>query len=543
MGTTGDRVVILYAAFGRGSSIGPPFDQGRTATHEVGHYLGLLHTFTNGCGTTSCYTTADLICDTNPQSTPTTGCPTAYSCSTPDPVDNYMDYSDDLCMKKFTPEQARRMRCTLTHYRPDVFTLVDVVCGDGDVLGDEECDDGGTVPGDGCDENCRYEHTCGDGNLEPGEECDDGNLTPGDGCDENCRLEPECGNAIVEEGEQCDDGNVKSGDGCDADCRIETVGHDCCETGHGLGCNDPEIQSCVCGEDPWCCDVVWDTTCVDEVESFSCGDCNLPACGDNTIDPNEECDDGNTVDGDGCDGNCTLTACGNGVVTKGEQCDDGNVTGGDGCSENCMFEPGNCLPPNVVAGISSRYIQIIPDPNSTAPVAFRIECGSVVEWVEVMGVDYDDGDGAWVNVGMGTPDCANASFLNPDVWTSGGANALYTSGLAVGPGSRPTVTAVCMSCGGLESAPGTPSEATWVYCDSSGDRQVTFFSDLFKQFINTAANGFPQLTGVSPIIEVDTQGDWPALPDLQVTFFDDIFSCFAATTAGGSTKWSGETCP
>jgi len=58
-------------------------------------------------------------------------------------------------------------------------------------------------------------------------------------------------------------------------------------------------------------------------------------CGDGEIDPAEECDDGNLIDGDGCDRNCTLTACGNGVQTAGEQCDDGNATNGDGCSEDC----------------------------------------------------------------------------------------------------------------------------------------------------------------------------------------------------------------
>ena len=49
----------------------------------------------------------------------------------------------------------------------------------------------------------------------------------------------------------------------------------------------------------------------------------------------EGCDDGNAVNGDGCDGNCTITACGNGITTAGEQCDDGNAINGDGCDDNC----------------------------------------------------------------------------------------------------------------------------------------------------------------------------------------------------------------
>ena len=73
--------------------------------------------------------------------------------------------------------------------------------------------------------------------------------------------------------------------------------------------------------------------------------------------------------------------------------------------------------------------------------------------------------------------------------------------------------------------------------------QVTFFNDLFKQFSNTGAAGFPFFTGPDPGVEVDTQGDSPTIPDQQVTLFADIFQCFEATTAGGSAIWTGEVCP
>jgi cysteine-rich repeat protein/YVTN family beta-propeller protein len=59
-------------------------------------------------------------------------------------------------------------------------------------------------------------------------------------------------------------------------------------------------------------------------------------CGNGVIDPGEECDDGNLINGDGCDWNCTVTRCGNGIVTAGEECDDGNQVNGDGCDNNCM---------------------------------------------------------------------------------------------------------------------------------------------------------------------------------------------------------------
>jgi cysteine-rich repeat protein len=63
-------------------------------------------------------------------------------------------------------------------------------------------------------------------------------------------------------------------------------------------------------------------------------------CGDWMLRPTdggEQCDDGNTINGDGCDNNCTISACGNGVVTTGEACDDGNAINGDGCDENCTL--------------------------------------------------------------------------------------------------------------------------------------------------------------------------------------------------------------
>ena len=66
--------------------------------------------------------------------------------------------------------------------------------------------------------------------------------------------------------------------------------------------------------------------------------CGPPRCGDGLLQTGEQCDDGNTVDGDGCDHNCTVTACGNGIRTGTEQCDDGNTVAGDGCSPSCMTE-------------------------------------------------------------------------------------------------------------------------------------------------------------------------------------------------------------
>lgn len=65
-----------------------------------------------------------------------------------------------------------------------------------------------------------------------------------------------------------------------------------------------------------------------------------PPCGNGIVDGEEEmCDDGNRINGDGCDSNCTSTRCGNGVVSSGEECDDGNMIDGDGCEHDCLRGP------------------------------------------------------------------------------------------------------------------------------------------------------------------------------------------------------------
>ena len=66
--------------------------------------------------------------------------------------------------------------------------------------------------------------------------------------------------------------------------------------------------------------------------------CALTLCGDGVLDEGEDCDDGNVLDGDGCDSNCIAEMCGNGKVQAGEECDDGNTADGDGCSRRCEIQ-------------------------------------------------------------------------------------------------------------------------------------------------------------------------------------------------------------
>jgi pregnancy-associated plasma protein-A/type IX secretion system substrate protein len=103
-----DGVVILYNAFGVGGSAASPFDKGRTATHEIGHWLNLIHTWGDAdCGD-------DHVDDTPPQQTADRGCPNGIliSCNNApngDMYTNYMDFTNDNCMNLFTNGQRDRM--------------------------------------------------------------------------------------------------------------------------------------------------------------------------------------------------------------------------------------------------------------------------------------------------------------------------------------------------------------------------------------------------------------------------------------------------
>ena len=122
VGNKWDRVVIYWRAMGDPGTYGAPYNEGDTTVHEVGHYLGLYHTFQGGCAAASgCANNGDLICDTPPEgSAHFSPCVDPATCGNPDPITNFMDYSDDNCMFQFSANQENRMRCTIANFRPAI---------------------------------------------------------------------------------------------------------------------------------------------------------------------------------------------------------------------------------------------------------------------------------------------------------------------------------------------------------------------------------------------------------------------------------------
>jgi fibro-slime domain-containing protein len=213
-------------------------------------------------------------------------------------------------------------------------SLCGPICGDGELAPGEQCDDGTNTGGYGkCQPNCIRGDYCGDGKVNGPETCDNGTNVSAygsTGCAPGCVTPPRCGDGKVQPafGETCDDGvNDGAYGGCTATCQFAprcgdgtvngSAGTEACDD----GANDGSYNNCAPG-------------------------CKLgPRCGDGVLSESfgEQCEDGNTTNGDGCSSNCRFEGvCGDTIVdgTTGEECDDGVNDGGYGeCAPSCKFGP------------------------------------------------------------------------------------------------------------------------------------------------------------------------------------------------------------
>ncbi len=198
-----------------------------------------------------------------------------------------------------------------------------------DVNGSTSCTELCLTVGLTCSNACSNEdnpyigdHTCGGGSdtlgyVQPewggavclgSGSCDDPVAAPNNAWNAFCccGLSPVCGNGVLEGVEQCDDGNLVNGDGCNANCTLDSLScpHDKCAVGKTI---NPACDPCVpevCGLDSYCCEVYWDSRCVDTAQAV-CQACS-PVCGNGVVEDGEECDDGSNLDGDGCTGDCKI---------------------------------------------------------------------------------------------------------------------------------------------------------------------------------------------------------------------------------------------
>jgi cysteine-rich repeat protein len=251
-------------------------------------------------------------------------------------------------------------------------------CGNGVVDGTEECDDGSYNGKYGyCSATCDYDSAfyCGDGSLAGGEVCDCGNsetykdvaktarsagsATPGT-CGSyngvyNANASATCAWDCSGPAAFCGDGHTDSGETCDGD--DESWDGELCSAGSTSMIGQPCTSDTMCGTGGTCGNytgtdkttvhiAAYDAcptgttrvrTCNDSGAGATCTylsgwaalTCtDIGACGDGVVDPDEECDDGNTDSTDSCTSSCKENVCGDGAVYAGEEeCDEGGDNG------------------------------------------------------------------------------------------------------------------------------------------------------------------------------------------------------------------------
>jgi len=238
-----------------------------------------------------------------------------------------------------------------------------VGCGNGVLGAGEGCDDSNLIAGDGCDPNCMVETSRECNAVSPGllssASCASGICNAEAGVPGTCATRKQCGNSVLEAGEGCDDGNLKNDDGCDNLCLIDT----------GKSCNIDGAGAIFAAS---CASGVCNAGSSGGAGPGECADINV--CGNGMLGRGEGCDDGNLLDGDGCNLRCLVESgwpcgafepgfqggescisrqcervgerdlcvtsedCGDGTLNDNEGCDDGNRVAQDGCDAMCFIE-------------------------------------------------------------------------------------------------------------------------------------------------------------------------------------------------------------
>ncbi len=274
------------------------------------------------CGVADGETGAIRVC---PEEYPWCSCLT-QTCArvSSDSCDSGLVNVDGSCL---TLEEAGSIQPSRSDYHPTCA----IVCSE-----DNNCDDGSV---------CNGRETCVDSFCESaGNAPDDASCMMLQGETGVCRAGrctvSTCGNGVVDEPyEECDDGNLDDrNDDCRNDCTWRCVMDVQCaddEPCNGTEQCDLEQHLCLPGS-PW----ANETRCskLGMVGRCKAARCVPEECGNQVVDPGEECDDGNQSDNDECLIHCIENMCGDGFVLAGtEDCDDANMIDGDGCDSNCMY--------------------------------------------------------------------------------------------------------------------------------------------------------------------------------------------------------------